>query len=492
MPSKCKFKECKKYASYNFPGQKGRIYCKAHAKPGMNNGRKDKRCCIHPDHTDKAPRASFNFPLEKKPLYCKAHSQKGMINLNNKNSKCKICKLKIPSYGFPGKKATHCSKCATDSMVDLISNLCSNEKCRKNATYGFQNDVKASRCKTHAEDGMIDIKNKKCKLCSRQPTFGKRTKATHCFKHKTDDMFDCRHKKEICKKCSTRAYYSLGKIPTHCGKHRTDTMRDVVSRMCKKCGETQATFGFSKGNLYCKNCKTEKMKNITSRMCENCGEHQPTFNYKGIKPPRFCCGCKIDGMVDVINPMCKSCGLMIVNKKPYLCSYCKPDSKLRQKTKEMRVVNYLIKKEIRFFHNKSVGFVCGNYRPDIKIDCGTHFIIVEIDEDQHRQYQESCEVARMVNITQAEGLPCVFIRYNPDVFRVKGKVKKVHTNTRLELLTNTIEEMMNVYPNQNMSVVRLFYNNDTGRYVCPYPLIERYKNLFIQNIPEILVLEEVR
>lgn len=490
MPSKCKFKECKKYASYNFPGQKGRVYCKTHAEPGMDNGRKDKRCCVHPDHTDKAPRASFNFPSEKKPLYCKDHSQKGMINLNSKNSKCKVCKLKQPSYGLPEKKATHCSKCATDSMVDLVSNLCTRKECRKNATYGFQNDAKASRCKPHAEDGMIDIKNAKCKLCSRQPTFGKRTKATHCLEHKTDDMIDCRHKTETCKKCPRRATYSLGKRPTHCNKHRTDAMRDVVSIMCEKCGEKQPSFGFSKEELYCKNCKTEEMKNVRARMCEKCGEHQPTFNYKGIKPARFCCGCKLDGMVDVVNPRCKSCGLFVINRKPYLCSYCKPASTLRQKTKEMMVVNHLREKEIEFIHNKSVGFVCGNYRPDIKIDCGTHFIIVEIDEDQHSQYPESCEVARMVNIAQAEGLPCVFVRYNPDVFRVKGKAKKVHTKTRLELLTSTIEENMHVCPEHSLTAVRLFYNNDTGRHTCPYSLDDRYKNLFLPHPAAILMFEE--
>ena len=41
---------------------------------------------------------------------------------------------------------------------------------------------------------MIDVKNKKCTLCNKQPTFGLiNNKATHCLEHKTDEMKDCKH-----------------------------------------------------------------------------------------------------------------------------------------------------------------------------------------------------------------------------------------------------------------------------------------------------------
>jgi len=96
---------------------------------------------------------------------------------------------------------------------------------------------------------------------------------------------------------------------------------------------------------------------------------------------------------------------------------CKPLYCKAHAEPEMINVNSLKENNISFIHNKSVGFVCGNYRPDIKIDAGTHFVIVEVDEDQHRQYDSSCEIVRMLNIYQAEGMRCVFLRYNPDVFR---------------------------------------------------------------------------
>lgn len=437
-----------------------------------------KRGCIHPEHINKPPpRASFNFPDEKKPLYCKAHSQDGMINFNNRNNMCQKCKQKQPSYGILGGKSTHCSKCADKNiMIDLVSNLCDKEGCRKNATYGLPEN-KATRCKPHADENMIDVKNAKCKLCNKQATYGITKKATHCIKHKTEDMIDVKHNTEKCQNCSKRATYSLGKRPTHCTEHKTNDMKDVVSKMCKKCGETQSVFGLTKEELFCKNCSTVEMKNLKHIMCEKCQNHQPSFNYKNTKVPRFCKGCALDGMIDIINPMCKSCGLFMVCKKPHLCSYCKPGSTLREKTKEMMVVNHLQEQGYEFIHNKSVGYVCGNFRPDIKIDVGTHFIIVEIDEDQHKQYDVSCETARMFNICQAEGLPCIFIRYNPDVYRVNGKAKKVQASRRLATLIKCIEKYKSMIPTELLTVYRLFYDSNTEDYVCKYDIDAKYEKM---------------
>ena len=249
--------------------------------------------------------------------------------------------------------------------------------------------------------------------------------------------------------------------------------------MCIICKSTQPVFGTSRQELYCKNCNKKDMKNIRAKMCERCQEHQPTFNYKGVKPPIFCRGCALDNMVDVVNPMCKSCQLFVVPEKPHFCQYCKPNSKLREKTKEMLVVNHLRENGYDFTHNKSIGFVCGNFRPDIKIDAGTHYVIVEIDEDQHSQYEPRCEIARMYNICQAEGINCIFIRYNPDVWRVDGKVKKVFTQKRLDELTKMIDKCIKEIPDGTLTVYRMFYNSDTEEYIQEYDIQSNYEEMFV-------------
>lgn len=480
MPSKCKFindngEKCGKYASYALPN-KALSRCATHKEPNMINPRTDKRCCIHPDHiSGKSVRASFNDPTESLPKYCKAHAQPNMINFNTRNNMCKGCHKKQPSYGLLGEKATHCSKCALPDMVDVISKLCEEKGCRKNPTRGYIGE-KASRCKAHALPEMIDVKNKKCVQCSKQPTFGI-IKPTHCIEHKSDEMNDLKHTSERCEQCKKRASYGYGKKPTRCTEHREEEMKDVVSKMCCKCGEKQAVFGETMDKLYCKLCKKDSMKNIKAKMCEKCGEKQPVYNYKSERIGRFCCGCKKDNMVDVINPHCISCNLFMVRHPNKFCSYCSPTSTLRQKTKEMEVVNFLKEEGIDFIHNKSVGFVCGNYRPDIKIDVGTHLVIVEIDEGQHAQYDQNCELARMLNIQQAEGLNCVFLRYNPDVFKINNKAVKIHTKTRLQTLLEHVKIHMKRIPEDYMTIYRLYYNNaPVQKYDLSYEYIKMLTN----------------
>lgn len=497
MPSYCQYTNCinkngkRKEATYGYSDTKKRIYCATHKKDDMINLKKDHRKCPHPDHkNDKKPiRPSFNFPGEKKGLYCQSHAEPGMVNVNN-SVKCTSCKKVQPSFGLSGKKPTHCAKCKENGMVDLVSNLC--EICKRiNATYGFPGE-KATHCKKDSLDGMIDVKNAKCVVClefkvhdpnykPKQPTFGF-NKPTHCHKHKTNEMVDCKHSSAYCKLCPKknckRATY--GKVgttkPLYCAEHKQKNTVDVISNMCVKCKMVQGVYGYNKKELFCVACKEPEMKNVMGNMCENCKEHQASFNFEGETKGRFCSACKDDKMDDVVNPRCKSCGIFVVNgKSSKLCSYCDPNSKLRKKTKEMKIVNFLTENKFNFIHNKSVGKVCGAYRPDIKIDVGTHLVIVEVDEDQHKQYDLTCEAARMFNIYQAEGLRCVFLRYNPDKYRDNKSTLRIPLCERLRLLKQHIKKHMKKVPKDEVTVYRMFYDNDEGEFVQKYDYTEDLK-----------------
>ena len=49
-------------------------------------------------------------------------------------------------------------------------------------------------------------------------------------------------------------------------------------------------------------------------------------------------------------------------------------------------------------------------------------VIVEIDENQHNTYEDSCECARLNEIVNGiGGKSVIVIRYNPDTVRNKGK-----------------------------------------------------------------------
>ncbi len=51
------------------------------------------------------------------------------------------------------------------------------------------------------------------------------------------------------------------------------------------------------------------------------------------------------------------------------------------------------------------------------VDMGTFFLIIEIDEGQHRRYNQDCERARVVNLHVDVGqMPIIVVRFNPDKF----------------------------------------------------------------------------
>ena len=338
------------------------------------------------------------------------------------------------------------------------------------------------------------------------------------MKYKTNIHLNLNQMPSICQypECQKYASYGpLGKnIRIYCKSYAEDGM--VAERQDKRTcihpdhnndKYVRASFNFpdEKKPLYCKAHAQKGMINFNTRnsiKCQDCQKKHPSFGIEGQKATHcakcadkntmvdlisnLCIqeeGCALDNMVDVVNPMCTSCGLFVVSLKPYLCQYCKPNSTLREKTKEILVVNHLMENGYDFIHNKSTGFVCGNFRPDIKIDAGTHYVIVEIDEDQHSQYESRCEIARMYNICQAEGINCIFIRYNPDVWRVDGKVKKVFTQKRLDelakMIDRCIDRCIEKIPYAILTVHRMFYNSDTDDYIQEYNIQSKYEEMFV-------------
>lgn len=73
----------------------------------------------------------------------------------------------------------------------------------------------------------------------------------------------------------------------------------------------------------------------------------------------------------------------------------------------------------------------GRERPDFVWDCKTHMVILEVDEYQHSSRNCECEQTRMANITSSFGMPCLWIRYNPDEYKGMKQLKEA---TRRDIL----------------------------------------------------------
>ena len=80
------------------------------------------------------------------------------------------------------------------------------------------------------------------------------------------------------------------------------------------------------------------------------------------------------------------------------------------------------------------------------MDLGYQIVIVEIDENQHTDYDCSCENKRLMQISQDLGhRPVIFIRFNPDGYTTQNgeKVKscwKLNKQGVMTIVNTKLEE----------------------------------------------------
>lgn len=366
---------------------------------------------------------------------------------------------------------------------------CLEENCTITASYGLKNKIK-QYCIRHKSDDMIYL-SKLCvyKDCLTVASFinKKNKNEKYCKEHKT---YNITSKYQMCieESCEDRARYNYinTKGSRYCYNHKSDDMVDKNKKICLEndCIE-YATYNYKdkKNTLYCYEHRKPNMIDKRQKICleKNC----LTQAYYGTKENKqqYCSVHKSDNMYDYKSKKCSSCELFSVKHGNILCKYCNPNKS--KKTKEEKFYNCIVKNKLneseyyKFIYNKSIGFECGNYRPDFKFDCNTYFVIIEIDETQHKQYSEQCELIRMNNIYLANGLPTLFIRFNPDSFKKKIKIN-ISLSDKYKYFINELPKyLFNNYIFQSetgIDIIYLYYDCDCNL-ECNY---HHFKNLDIK------------
>jgi len=189
--------------------------------------------------------------------------------------------------------------------------------------------------------------------------------------------------------------------------------------------------------------------------------------------------------------------------KPYCFRcYCvlHPDEEIPRR---FRLKEHVIVDAIKERHGSTLTIVCdkkieggcSRRRPDLFIDLGTHCIVIEVDENQHRQYE--CEEKRMIDLYEDTGFrKMVFLRFNPDSyvgtlrfptplsigtrhpspfsFTEAGtlSVDQKEFDHRMQLLNERIQVWKETEPEEQWTVEYLFYNVGGGHFehfVNPVP-----------------------
>lgn len=518
----CAEDSCEIMPYYNFEGQKGGLYCFSHAKPGMIDVL-TKRCA----GPDCKTSPNFNFPGQPRK-FCKFHAVEGMIDVKTKPCEAPDCKT-TPSYNFRGeKRPKFCALHKKPGMIDMKMGACAGKDgqlCDKLPLYNIKGERKGVYCFSHKDEGMINVIAPRCKAdgCDTVATYNfadKRTPA-YCINHIKPGMVNV--KSNLCAEngCDVRPAYNFKdqRVPKYCFNHAKPDMIDIVSPRCAYdgCEIVQPCFNFEGlvSGKYCFAHKLEGMVNIKTPLCVEC-ETSAHFNYCGLAPAY--CGthkksnmvyqprkqCSVDKCKNIAShgserapercedhslstdydfrvAQCTQCGRdkEYLDKDGLCFTYCKPDKahtvfRAYQKIKEDIVLKYLDNTLVLPLHvtalcdDKMLDPTCNQYRPDRVYDCKTHYVIVEIDEHQHRYKGKGChlgchavELIRMHEIQNSAGVCCIFLRFNPDVYTVADKEAHTNLDDRMLLLSKWISVCFSMVPADHVVPVRykyLFYD----------------------------------
>ena len=329
---------------------------------------------------------------------------------------------------------------------------CVKDGCEKHSIYNFEGETKPIYCSTHKLDGMVNVKNKRCLDCKKQPYFNfeGETKAIYCNDHKLDGMVNVKDKR--CRDCKKQPIFNYEDETKgiYCTTHKKDGMIDVKNKRCRDCKKHSIynVEGETKG-IYCNDHKKNGMINVVKKQCLNewCFTYPKNNKYDG-----YCFYCYINMFPD----------------KPVSRNY---------KNKEQSVVDYIKDKfpNVDWVTDKRIDNGCSKRRPDLLLHLGNQILIIEVDENQHTEYNCSCENKRIMELSLDVGhIPIVFIRFNPDMYyKKKTKVsscwglngngiltikKKDEWIERLSRLGDVVKYWLENITDKTIETIHLYYD----------------------------------
>ena len=480
----CFFQGCKTQPNFNFEGEKDGIYCAIHKRKGMVNV--TYKTCFYTENGGCKKQPVYNYESEKEGIYCVSHKFLDMVDVINKRCIFKECKTQ-PSFNFEGKTELYCTIHKLIGMINVKNNKCIFESCvATQPSFNFKDQLSGIYCNVHKLPGMINVKSKRCIFegCETQSMFNfeGKTSGIYCKDHKLFGMIDVKNKKCIFNGCKTQPKYNYKDKPDgiYCDMHKLFGMIDVINKNCIQTGcNTRSNYNFP--GMYpdfCSRHKTNGMiinprKKCCEELCDSlamyglythvhCEEHKQVGEYNLVE--RKC-----------LNPNCANKFIDILDVNGFCVSYCSmiEQSKLYrkyQKKKEIVIKNLLEKHIVLPLYMEDItgDNGCSTSKPDFVYHLGTHILIIEVDEKQHKSYtncgQTKDEIIdrenrRMYNLAhEFDGLPVIYLRYNPDTYRVDGKLTKTPDKQRHDIFIKWVKKCISESIPEGIHVKYLFFD----------------------------------
>ena len=331
---------------------------------------------------------------------------------------------------------------------------------------------------------------KKCKYCN--------------FAKLLSDFYEGRNQCKTCRYQNSKCIHNKEK--KHCKDCKGGSIcnHNVVRSRCKDC-KGGSICNHNKQKKFCKECGGSQIckHNIVRSVCKEClggsiCKHNRIRNTcKECNGSQICIHKKRKHNCIICNPSCscQECKSIYVNKNTYcypLCQGCfcnkYPDNerstlyKIKDRYLRDELRTRFPSNDINMIFDKAIDGGCSNKRPDVLIDLSTHSIVIECDENQHKNYE--CENKRTMQLFEDLGnRPLVIIRFNPDNYidKTKNKIKgcfkpltevqdihkkrfyninEIEWNRRIYVLEKIIKEYidLNTFPSREMTEIKLFYN----------------------------------
>lgn len=488
----CKEETCWSEPNYNYPDVKPGIYCTKHKLAGMVDVKHPKCIYIDEDGIKCEKNPTYGPTAEEYPWFCKPHSEifddmvlavtHNLCKYKDEDGNC--CQTRA-GWNTPGKKiGKFCEKHKRPGDEFVLSyNKCQFDGCKTTAIYNYLLEKKGIFCKVHKKEFMFNLADSRCSICC------------EIFIQTTNDE----EKRKLQVKMGTHAGEDGER--KYCAEHAEDGMKNTRAKLCEYDGcTTQASWNDEgkKARKFCAiHADRSTMDNVKNPKCQRCGYKEALYNYLGETKRIYCGKCKDSGMENLSKKWCKNkqkidgkvvqCTTTGNPKYEGFCSRCYinlfPDTiiTINYRTKEFAVCDFIKENfpDIDITYDKVVKNGISKRRPDMCIYMDCYNIIIEVDENQHSDYED--ENIRLMDLFKdLKEKPLVIIRFNPDGYinnknvRIKScwtynkegfaiidENKQQEWKNRLLKLRKRVDYYLDNAPKKEIEVEYLYYDEIT-------------------------------